>query len=35
MVKLTDCPDMTIDVSRGCKKTIQQQHDKCLRGEGG
>ena len=25
VVKLTDCPDMTLDVYRGCKTTIQQQ----------
>ena len=31
MVMLTDCPDMTIDVYRGRKTTIQQQHNKCLR----
>ena len=32
VVMLTDCPDMTIDVYPGCKTTIQQQHNKCLRG---
>ena len=26
MVRLTDRPDMTLDVYRGCKATIQQQH---------
>ena len=25
MVRLTDCPDMTLDVYRGRKTTIQQQ----------
>ena len=25
VVRLTDCPDMTLDVYRGCKTTIQQQ----------
>ena len=25
MVRLTDCPDMTLDVYHGCKTTIQQQ----------
>ena len=35
VVMLTDCPDMTIDVYRGGKTTIQQQHNKCLRGGGG
>ena len=25
VVRLTDCPDMTLDVCRGCKITIQQQ----------
>ena len=35
VVMLTDCPDMTIDVYHGRKTTIQQQHNKCLRGEGG
>ena len=25
MVRLTDHPDMTLDVYRGCKTTIQQQ----------
>ena len=34
VVMLTDCPDMTIDVYRGRKTTIQQ-HNKCLRGGGG
>ena len=24
MVRLTDCPDMTLDVYRGCKTTMQQ-----------
>ena len=33
VVMLTDCPDMTIDVYRGRKTTIQQ-HNKCLRGGG-
>ena len=27
MVRLTDRPDMTIDVYRGCKTTIQQMFD--------
>ena len=26
VVRLTDCPDMTLDVYRGLKTTIQQQH---------
>ena len=26
VVRLTDCPDMTLDVYRGRKTTIQQQH---------
>ena len=26
MVRLTDCPDMSIDVYHGCKTTTQQQH---------
>ena len=26
VVRLTDHPDMTLDVYRGCKTTIQQQH---------
>ena len=34
VVMLTDCPDMTIDVYRGRKTTIQQQHNKCLGGGG-
>ena len=32
VVRLTDRPDMTIDVYRGRKTTIQQQYNKCLRG---
>ena len=32
VVSLTDRPDMTIDAYRGRKTTIQQQHNKCLRG---
>ena len=27
MVRLTDCPDMTIDVYRGCKTTIKQMFE--------
>ena len=34
VVRLTDRPDMTIDVYRGRKTTIQQQHNKSLRGGG-
>ena len=26
VIRLTDCPDMTLDVYRGHKTTIQQQH---------
>ena len=29
MVRLTDHPDMTLDVYRGHKTTIQQQYKKC------
>ena len=29
VVRLTDCPDMTLDVYRGRKTTIQQQQIKC------
>ena len=34
LVRLTDSPDMTIDVYRGRKTTIQQQYNKCLMFEG-
>ena len=34
VVRLTDRPDMTIDVYRGRKTAIQQQYNKCLRGGG-
>ena len=35
MVRLTDCPDMTLDVYRGCKTTIQQQQSPLVGGGGG
>ena len=35
VARLTDHPDMTIDVYRGCKTTIQLQYNKCLRNGGG
>ena len=28
MVRLTDCPDKTLDVYHGCKTTIQQQQSR-------
>ena len=33
VVKLTDRPDMTLDVYRGRKTTIQQQHFLCETGK--
>ena len=30
VVRLTDRPDMTLDVYRGCKTTMQQQQKKSL-----
>ena len=30
VVRLTDRPDMTLDVYRGRKTTIQQQHQRCI-----
>ena len=35
VVRLTDCPDMTLDVYRGRKTTIQQQQPKLGGGGGG
>ena len=31
VVRLTDCPDMTLDVYRGPKTTIKQQQQSCCK----